>query len=82
MARLVGIDIRSTHIRVVLLQTQYRGLKLLACRQVPLVAGQNIEEALRLVGLPLVQQGEHLATCVSGDQLFIRGAEHLFCIEE
>jgi general secretion pathway protein L len=75
MARLVGIDVRQTHVRVVLLQTQYRGVKLLAYRQAPLNSPQELEDTLRLVGLPLVQQGEHLATCVSGDQLFIRDIE-------
>jgi general secretion pathway protein L len=75
MARLVGIDVRQSHVRVVLLQTQYRGIKLLGYRQAPLNSPQELEETLRLVGLPLVQQGEHLATCVSGDQLFIRDIE-------
>jgi general secretion pathway protein L len=75
MARLVGIDVRQSHVRVVLLQTQYRGIKLLGHRQAPLNSPQELEETLRLVGLPLVQQGEHLATCVSGDQLFIRDIE-------
>jgi general secretion pathway protein L len=75
MARLVGIDVRQSHVRVVLLQTQYRGVRLLGYRQAPLNGPQDLEEALRLVGLPLVQQGEHLATCVSGDQLFIRDIE-------
>jgi type IV pilus assembly PilM-like protein len=75
MARLVGIDVRATHVRVVLLQTQYRGVKLIGYRQAPLAGPHELEEALRLVGLPLVQQGEHVATCVSGDQLFIRDIE-------
>lgn len=75
MARLVGIDVRQSHVRVVLLQTQYRGVRLLGYRQAPLNGPQELEETLRLVGLPLVQQGEHLATCISGDQLFIRDIE-------
>lgn len=75
MARLVGIDVRATHVRVALLQTQYRGVKLVGYRQAPLSSPQDLEETLRLVGLPLVQQGEHVASCVSGDQLFIRDIE-------
>ncbi|MEY4545716.1 MAG: hypothetical protein RL685_1911 [Pseudomonadota bacterium] len=75
MARLVGIDIRATHVRVALLETKYRTLKLLGCREAPLQDVQALEEALQLVALPLVQQGEHLATSVSGDQLFIRDIE-------
>ncbi|HTV25755.1 MAG TPA: pilus assembly protein PilM [Polyangiaceae bacterium] len=75
MARLVGIDVRATHVRVALLQTQYRGVKLVGYRQAPLNSPQELEETLRLVGLPLVQQGEHIASCVSGDQLFIRDIE-------
>lgn len=75
MARLVGIDVRATHVRVVLLQTQYRGMKVVGFRQAPLASPQDLEETLRLVGLPFVQQGEHIAACISGDQLFIRDIE-------
>jgi general secretion pathway protein L len=67
--------VRATHVRVALLQTQYRGVKLVGYRQAPLNSPHELEEALRLVGLPLVQQGEHVATCISGDQLFIRDIE-------
>ena len=31
MARLVGIDIRATHVRVALLQTHYRKIEMLVC---------------------------------------------------
>lgn len=72
MARLVGIDIRATHVRVALLGTSYRGIQLLGYREAPLEPGQKLEEALRTVALSLVQQGEHVATAISGDQLFIR----------
>jgi general secretion pathway protein L len=75
MARLVGIDVRATHVRVALLQTHYRGVRLVGYREAPLVGPQALEETLRLVGLPLVQQGEHIASCISGDQLFIRDIE-------
>jgi general secretion pathway protein L len=75
MARLVGIDVRASHVRVALLQTTYRGVKLLGYRQAPLNSPQELEESLRLVALPLVQQGEHVASCISGDQLFIRDIE-------
>src|SRR6185369_3066005 len=75
MARLVGIDIRATHVRVALLQTRYRRLELLGCREAPLENPRALEEALQVVALQFVQQGEHVATCVSGDQLFIRDIE-------
>src|SRR5262245_21234972 len=75
MARLVGIDVRQAHVRVALLQTQYRGVKLIGYRQAPLGNPRELEDTLRVVGLPLVQQGEHVATCVGGDQLFIRDIE-------
>jgi general secretion pathway protein L len=75
MARLVGIDIRATHVRVALLSAQYRGIKLLGCREAPLASQRELEETLRVVALPLVQQGEHIAVSISGDQLFIRDIE-------
>jgi type IV pilus assembly PilM-like protein len=75
MARLVGIDVRAAHVRVALLQTQYRGIRLIGYREAPLAGPQALEETLRVVGLSLVQQGEHVASCISGDQLFIRDIE-------
>jgi general secretion pathway protein L len=72
MARLVGIDIRATHVRVALLSTSYRGIQLLGYREAPLEPGVKLEDALRSVALPFVQQGEHIASAISGDQLFIR----------
>jgi general secretion pathway protein L len=75
MARLVGIDIRATHVRVALLQTHYRKIEMLGCREAPLANPRAIEEALQVVALQVVQQGEHVATSVSGDQLFIRDIE-------
>src|SRR5688572_2701634 len=75
MSRLVGIDIRATHVRIALLNASYRGVQLLGHREALLNSPRELEETLRLVGLPLVQQGEHIATAVSGDQLFIRDIE-------
>ena len=72
MARLVGIDVRGGRVRVAVLQSQYRGFKLLAFRQAPVVAGAQVEDALREVVAPLLVQGDHVCCCLTGAQLFVR----------
>jgi general secretion pathway protein L len=75
MARLVGIDIQETQVRVVVLATQYRGTKLLSVREATLGGGQSVEEAVRAAALPLVQPGDHIAVSVLGDRMLNRDIE-------
>jgi general secretion pathway protein L len=75
MARLVGIDIQETLVRVAVLSTHYRRIKLLALREAPVVAGQSIEEVIRAAGLPVVQPADHLAVSVTGDRMLNRDIE-------
>lgn len=75
MARLVGIDIQETQVRVVVLLTQYRRVKLAALREAPIVPGEPLEEAIRMAALPLVQPGDHVAVSVAGDRMLNRDLE-------
>ncbi len=75
MARLVGIESCSTHARAAVLQSQYRGFKLVAFRQVEVQPDQPPGEALQQLLLPLVQQGDHVSCCLSGDSIFVREIE-------
>lgn len=72
MARLVGIDIQAHHLRIAVLQTQYSGVKVLGLAQAPIASRDQLVETLQELGLPLVQQTDHLSTIVGGDQLFLR----------
>jgi general secretion pathway protein L len=75
MARLVGIDVQETLVRVAVLSTQYRSIKLLGMREAPIVADQTLEESIRAAGLALVQPGDHLAISVTGDRMLNRDIE-------
>jgi Tfp pilus assembly PilM family ATPase len=75
MARLVGIDIQETLVRVAVLSTHYRSIKLLSFREAPIVPGQSVDESIRAAGLALVQPGDHLAVSVTGDRMLNRDIE-------
>src|SRR5688500_15277370 len=71
MARLVGIDIRATHVRAVLLRTSYKKVTLERVLEVDLAGPDELEQALAACVLPLVQPGETVAIAVEGEQTFI-----------
>jgi general secretion pathway protein L len=70
MARLLGIDIRASHVRAALLQTSYRHVVIEQLREVSLAEVQPIERALQAAVVPLLQQTE-LAIAVEGASSFI-----------
>ncbi|HMR80834.1 MAG TPA: pilus assembly protein PilM, partial [Polyangiaceae bacterium] len=71
MARWVGIDIRASHVRAVLLRTSYRKVAIEQMLEVSLAEVADLDAALRAVALPLMQQGEPFAIAVEGEQAFI-----------
>lgn len=72
MARLLGIDISSSSVRVAVIRRQYKGYRLEALQERALGAEEGLEDCVRAaVGL-LSGPGDHVATGVSGEQLFIR----------
>jgi general secretion pathway protein L len=75
MARLVGIDVQETVVRVAVLSTHYRRVKLLALREAPILPGQPLEESIRAAALPVAQPGDHLALSVTGDRMLNRDIE-------
>ncbi len=71
MARWVGIDIRASHVRAVLLRTSYRKVAIEQMLEVSLAEVENLDAALRAVALPLTQQGEPISIAVEGEQAFV-----------
>lgn len=75
MARLVGIDVQETVVRVAVLSTHYRRVKLLALREAPLAPGEVVEDSIRAAALSVVQPGDHIAVSVTGDRMLNRDIE-------
>ena len=73
MARLVGIEICSQHVRAAVLQSQYRGFNLVAFRQVEIHEGK-VDEAL-VLGLGEVFTWKVEGNRAAGGQAPIRGIE-------
>src|SRR5688500_16460573 len=71
MSRLIGIDIRATHVRAVLLQASYKRLSILRMAEVDLASVESLEQALQACALPLLQNGDMIATAIDGDAAFI-----------
>ncbi|MGE3673974.1 MAG: type IV pilus biogenesis protein PilM [Polyangiaceae bacterium] len=71
MARIVGIDIRDTHVRAVLLRTRYRAVELEQMTEVDVAQVVNPAEALRQALMPLLHAGEHFAVAIDGQKAFV-----------
>jgi general secretion pathway protein L len=71
MSRLVGIDIRATHVRAVLLSATYRRLVCERMIEVDLGTVASLEQALQASVVPLLHPGDMIATSVDGEAAFI-----------
>lgn len=71
MAKIIGIDIRSRHVRAVLLGTSYRKVALEALMEVDRQEHADLEAAVRACLVPLSAHGESVAVAVDGDVAFI-----------
>lgn len=72
MARLLGIDIRSSSVRVAVVRRQYKGYRLEALQERALGPEEGIEDCVRATAGLLSGPGDHVSTGVSGEQLFVR----------
>lgn len=71
MARVIGIDIRSRHVRTVLLSTNFRKIRLESLVEIERDQLPSLEEAVRASFLPLLPGGDSVATAVDGDVAFV-----------
>lgn len=71
MARLVGIDLRSSHVRAVLLHTSYRRVVVERMLEVEVAAPEELEQALANCALPLLQHSEAVSVAMDGEQTFL-----------
>lgn len=70
MARVVGIDIGSSQVRVALLRTGYRRVALERTFEVSLDGPESVADALAACSGPLIQHGESIAVGIEGERSF------------
>ncbi|MBN2196581.1 MAG: pilus assembly protein PilM [Polyangiaceae bacterium] len=75
MSRVIGIDIRSTHVRAALLRTSYRRITVERMLEVDVAQVGSLEEAVRACAAPLVLHGEGIAVALDGDRTFVHRIE-------
>jgi general secretion pathway protein L len=72
MAKYLGIDVGSTHVRAVLLRTSYRRISIEAMTEYDRNAAPTLEEVVRMAASPLVSPGESVAVNLEGEKTFLR----------
>lgn len=71
MARYIGIDIGSTHVRALLLSTAYRRIAIEAINEVAIDATESIEQAVQVCATPLLAHSDGIAVAIDGDASFV-----------
>ena len=74
MARLLGIDVTKTTVRIAVVRTSYRKITLEALGEADLVAAGSEVEAIR-AAMGAVHKPDATATAVSGEKTFYRRLE-------
>jgi general secretion pathway protein L len=72
MAKYLGIDVGSGHVRAVLLRTSYRRVAIEAVTEFDRRAAPTLVEVIRMTAAPLMFPGESVAVNLEGEKIFIR----------
>lgn len=72
MAKYLGIDVGSSHVRAVLMRTSYRRIAIEAMTEYDRQAAPTLEEVVRMVASPLISPGESVAVNLEGEKTFLR----------
>ncbi len=75
MSKHLGIDIRSSHVRVAELEVSYRRTMITALYEVDRAQYQTLVEALKACAGPMSEEAETIATAVDGDKSFFHRIE-------
>jgi general secretion pathway protein L len=75
MAKYLGIDVGSSHVRAVLLRTSYRRIAIEAMTEHDRRGDATLEEAVRQAASPLIAPGESVAVNLEGEKTFVRRIE-------
>ncbi len=71
MARYIGIDIGSTHVRALLLSTGYRRIAIEAINEAAVDSAETLEQALQACVNPMLPHSDGLAVAIDGDNAFV-----------
>ena len=72
MSRFVGIDIRTTHVRTVVVRTGFRSVQVERMLEVDRQSVASLEEALRVSASSVLEHADSLAISVDGQKAFVR----------
>jgi general secretion pathway protein L len=71
MARYIGIDIGSSHVRALLLSTGYKRVAIEAIEEVVIDAAESLEHAIRACAMGMLAHSDGIAVAVEGDSTFV-----------
>jgi len=71
MARYIGIDIGSSHVRALLLSTGYKRIAIEAINEVAIDAVESLERALEVCAGPMLPHSDGIAVAIDGDSAFV-----------
>lgn len=72
MSRLVGIDVRATHVRTVVLRTSYRNVTVERLLEVDRQSVPTLKQALQTCAGPVLQHVDSVAVALDGQQTYVR----------
>jgi general secretion pathway protein L len=71
MARYIGIDIGSSHVRALLLNTGYRRVAIEAINEVALDSVESLQHAIEACAKPMLPHSDGIAVAIDGDSAFV-----------
>ena len=71
MARYIGIDIGSTHVRALLLSTGYKRIAVESIQEVAIDAAESLERAIQACAAGMLPHSDGVAVAVAGDSAFV-----------
>jgi general secretion pathway protein L len=71
MARYIGIDIGSSHVRALLLSTGYKRIAIEAVQEVAIDAAESLEHAIQACAMNMLPHSDGIAVAVAGDTAFV-----------
>ena len=71
MARYIGIDIGSSHVRALLLTTGYKRIVIEAIQEVAIDAAESLEQAIQACAAGMLPHSDGIAVAIEGDTAFV-----------
>ena len=75
MARYIGIDIGSSHVRALLLSTGYKRVAIEAINEVAIDSVESLERAIEACATSMLPHSDGIAVALDGDGAFVHRLE-------